>query len=251
MANNSIKKDQNRQKELAYMRKIKQTMQPKSTEERQKEIAAEAVAATQTTGNKVANFFYYYKVRIILIAVLVLIAIVVGASFLNRPTYDSRILTVFSADSIEAEKYSNAIAQYGFDLDNNGTIELQMMEVCLSDGQDGNTEASQRASLVAYMQLKDVNLYLLDSNIYEELMGQAPEAFVDLSALYPDNPNIDGRRYLIKGTQLEQEIGVEHLPNEFAFVMRTKDHAGKDEANYDASIKLLENIIKNTKTVTE
>ena len=76
MAGNSMKKEQNRQKELAYMRKVKQTMQPKSDAEREREKQVEQQAHPQSTGEKVSNFLYYYKVRILLILVAVAVGMV-------------------------------------------------------------------------------------------------------------------------------------------------------------------------------
>ncbi len=254
MANNSVKREQNRQKELAYIRKVKQTMQPKSTEERQKEIAAEQAAskAKRTgAGAAVSNFFYYYKWRIVIITLFALIAVIVVISLLNRPSYDTQVLTVFSADAIESEKYADLISKYGYDLDRNGEVQTQLIEICLSENQTGMAETTQRPAMVAYMQLKNVNLYLLDDSIYQELMGVNADAFVDLSALYPDNPNVDGRRFLIEGSEIEKELGLEKLPNKFAFVIRSEDHAQDAKESYEASMNILRNMIENTKTATE
>ena len=254
MANNSVKKDQNRQKELAYIRKVKQTMQPKSTEERQREIEAEQKERKEKrsgVGSAISNFFYYYKWRIILITLLGLIVIIVGVNLLNKPTYDIQVLTVFSADTIESEKYSDLISNYGYDLDHNGKVQTQLLEICLSENQTGTISSTQRPAMIAYMQLKNINLYLLDNSIYEEMIGVEDDVFVDLSALYPDNPNVDGCRFIIEGSKLEKELGVENLPNKFAFVIRTEEHAGDDKESYEASMNTLRNMIENNKTTAE
>jgi hypothetical protein len=250
VANDSVKREQNRQKELAYIRKVKQTMQPKSTEERQKELAAEQTAtkAKHTGfGSAVSNFFYYNKWKVLLITLFGLIAVILVVNLLNKPTYDTQVLTIFSTDAIESEKYADLISKYGYDLDHNGKVETQLIEVCLSE----MTETVQRPAMIAYMQLKNVNLYLLDNKIYQELMGVNADAFVDLSALYPDNPNVDGRRFIVEGSEIEKELGVEKLPNKFAFVIRSEDHAQDAKESYQASMKILQNMIENTKTTEE
>ncbi len=252
MANNSVKRDQNRQKELAYIRKVKQTMQPKSTEERNREIAAEQAANPRTIGSRIADFFYLYKWRVVLIVLFSGIAIFLLVNYLTtRPVYDTRILAAYSLSSLNLDQYSEAMSKYGYDFDKNGVVEIDFMDVCLSEDQPGNVEIAERSSLAAYLQLKDVNLYLLDDSTYQELMGVSEEAFVNLSELYPDNPNVDGRRFLIEGSQLEDELGADKLPDQIALVIRTEEHAGNNQESYDISMKLLQNIIENKKTQTD
>ena len=83
-----------------------------------------------------------------------LIVIIVGVNLLNKPTYDMQVLTVFSADTIESEKYSDLISNYGYDLDHNGKVQTQLIEICLSENQTGTISSTQRPAMIAYMQLK-------------------------------------------------------------------------------------------------
>lgn len=248
MANNSIKRDQNRQKELAYIRKVKQTMQPKSTEERQKEIAAEQADHVRTAGSKVSDFLYYYKWRIVLIVLFSLIAVILVVNLLSMPSYDTQLLAIYSADVLDTEKYREAISEYGYDLDGNGAVELELVDICLSENQAGNMAIAQRSSMAANLQRKEINLYLVDDSVYQELMGVSEESFVDLSSLYPDHPNIDGRRFLIQDSQLEKDLGLDQQPGRLGFIIRTRDHAGNAEDSYNTSMKILQNMIEGTKT---
>ena len=87
---------------------------------------------------------------------------------------------------------------------------------------------------------------------YQELIDEEPEMFVGLSALFPDNPNVDGQRYFIDGTQFAQDVGEENIPSErMALVLRSEDRVGADEENnpdYDNALAVLANIINGEKT---
>ena len=248
MAGNSMKKEQNRQKELAYMRKVKQTMQPKSDAEREREKQVEQQAHPQSTGDKVSNFLYYYKVRILLILVAVAVGIGLIVNFINQPRYDTKILAVYYADSLQTESYINAVEQYGLDSDENGEVNVDIITVSLSNSSD----STARPKMVTYLNDTSVYLYLLGEEAYEELIDEEPEMFVDLSALFPDNPNVDGQRYFIDGTQFAQDVGEENIPSErMALVLRSEDRVGADEENnpdYDNALAVLTNIINGEKT---
>lgn len=245
----NLKKDQNRKKELAYMRMVKQTMQPKSDDERQKELAAEQAARPQTTGAKTSNFLYYYKWRIFVIALAV-----IGGAFLifnlaTKPKFDMNILTLYASGVIDKEALTGKLAQYGIDTDKNGQVILDIVDVDLGD--TGNS--TQRPKMISYINDSGTLLYLVDEGSYQELVGQEPDMFVDLSKLFPDSPNVDGQRLLLGGTQVGEEIGVKNMPGNFAFVLRTEDHAGKsagDKERYQTALDMLENVINGTKTAS-
>lgn len=248
MAGNSIKKEQNRQKELAYMRKVKQTMQPKSDAEREREKQMEQQVHPQSTGEKVSNFLYYYKVRLFLILVAVIVGIILIMNFINQPKYDTKILAVYYADSLQAEPYMDAIEQYGIDSDGNGEVSADLISVSLSNSAD----STARPKMVTYLNDTSVYLYLLGNEAYEEMIDEEPEMFVDLSSLFPDDPNVDGQRYFIKGTQFGQDVGEQNIPSEqMALVLRSEDRVGADKDNnpdYDNALTVLTNIIKGEKT---
>lgn len=244
---NSIKKEQNRQKELAYMRKVKQTMQPKSDEERQRERAAE-IAALPRKG-RVSNFFYHYKVQFILAVVLLAIAAVLIGSILNQPKHDLKIMAAYTTGYVDVDKYSEVLSAYGYDLDGNGEVKYNFISAQIYED-----DTTSRPQMMANMQMGDLTLFLFDDAIYEELIGVNEEAFTDLSELFPDHPNVDGRRFFIKGTQLEEELGAAGMPDNLALVLRVESHAGDSAENqekYETSLNILKNIVNDTKTETD
>ena len=246
MAINDFRKEQNKKRELAYMRMVKQTMLPKSTEERERERAAEQeeLEKSQTTGKKIGNFFYHNKIRIIVIVIAAVIVGILLYSLLSRPKYDMKLMMAYTAQMQEPEPYQQAFCKYIEDLDGNGEVAVEFLNVCLDPDQMGDSQIAQRASMTAYLQLGDVNLYLLDASMYEELVGQFEDCFVDLSELYPDVPQVDGKRFLLEGSALEKDLNVEVLPSEFCLVLRTEVHAGNKKESYEQSKQLLDRIIR-------
>ena len=125
---------------------------------------------------------------------------------------------------------------------------MDIITVSLSNSSD----STARPKMVTYLNDTSVYLYLLGEEAYEELIDEEPEMFVDLSALFPDNPNVDGQRYFIDGTQFAQDVGEENIPSErMALVLRSEDRVGADEENnpdYDNALAVLTNIINGEKT---
>ena len=247
MANNSIKRDQNRQKELAYMRMIKQTMKPKSTEERQREIAAEEAAKKVTVESKISNFFYYYRKLIIVIVIVAIVGGILLASLLGRPSYDLRVLAAYSGGSLDDAKYSTVISEYAEDLNGNGEALVGVLKVCIDKNQDASSLMAERAAFTANLQLEDVCLYLVDEGVYNELIAVNENAFLDLSELYPDHPNVEGNRFFIKGSSLEKELSGAGIPMNLAIVVRDWERYGITSPTYEENIRLLDAIVNNTK----
>ncbi|PWL71563.1 MAG: hypothetical protein DBY25_05575 [Clostridiales bacterium] len=243
----SIKKDQNRQRELAYIRQVKQTMKPKSDEERQREIAAEQAQHVQTTGEKVTNFLYYYKWRILLGIAVLIAGVFLLVNLIQKPKYDIKILTLYSSSEVNMEQLAGALNEYVVDLDGNGQSSAEIIGVSLGNSSD----TTSRPKMISYINDANTMIYLVDEGIYEELVGQEPDMFMDLSELFPGNPNVDGQRYFLKGTVLEETIGAKNIPEELAFVIRTENHAGSHPENYDHAVELLTNVVNGVKTTDE
>ena len=248
MANNSVKRDQNRQKELAYMRMIKQTMKPKSTEERQREIAAEEAAKTVTVENKISNFFYYYRKWIIVIALILIVGGIVLVNLFSRPSHDLRVMTAYSSGSLDDVKYGAVISEYAEDLNSDGNVSVGILSVCIDESQEGNTLMSERASFTANLQLEDVCLYFLDDGVYNELISVKEDAFIDLSEIYPNNPNVEGDRFFIKGSPLEKELSEAGIPMGLSIVVRDWGALGVHSSTYDDSLELLYRLVTGDKT---
>ena len=246
MTSKEYRKEQNRRRELAYMRMVKQTMQPKSTEERQRELAAaeEERAEKQTAKKRTENFFYYHKTRFIVAAIVLVVVGILTASLLAKPRYDAQVMLAYTAALQDNDVYGKALSPYTEDLDGNGTPAVNILNVCLDQNQIGDAQITQRASMSAYLQLGDVNLYLLDAAMYEELVGQFPQCFIDLEERYPGQEGVDGKRFLVKGTALEAALGAEGLPTELCVVFRTEEHAGNKTEAYQHGLEMLDRIVR-------
>jgi len=229
------------------MRMIKQTMKPKSTEERQREIAAEQAAKKVTVESKISNFFYYYRKWILVIALILVIGAIILSSFLGRPSYDLRVMAAYSGGTLDDAKYSTVISEYADDLNGDGNTSVGVLSVCLDQDQEGNTLMSERAAFTANLQLEDICLYLLDDGVYNELISVKEDAFLDLSEIYPNNPNVKGDRFFIKGSPLEKELSGAGIPMGLSIVVRDWGALDVHSPTYDDSLELLYRLVTGDK----
>ena len=105
--------------------------------------------------------------------------------------------------------------------------------------------------MISYINDANTMIYLVDEGFTKSLSASEPDMFMDLSELFPGNPNVDGQRYFLKGTVLEETIGAKNIPEELAFVIRTENHAGSHPENYDHAVELLTNVVNGVKTTDE
>ena len=184
-----------------------------------------------------SNFWYYHKKKLFLI-VPILILLSVAAfqmvSELLRP--DMRVVAVLSEDSIDADRYREALHSF---LDYNGSgyhkFSLTFDVYRLNPDDDEAKFESDRAAVAECMQRKDATCcFLVDEKAYEELENIGKDCFLDLSKTYPNNLNVEGTRYFVKGSAFEKALDGAEIPDGLAFMMRADNkHGNTPHGSYD------------------
>ncbi len=180
--------------------------------------------------NKAANFWYHYKWILIFGCFFTAVVLFLVISTVTRKKGDIRILS-FSSDAKIAQTltykvndFENAFTLYTDNFDNNKYTKVDVYNINLNDKQDYNYYYTAQTKLYSEVSLGVAQIFVADRNVLKSILGsQTPdEAFEDLSALYPDNPNIvDKFYYKIKDTPFSKAANfLETCPDDLYIVIR-------------------------------
>ncbi len=159
-----------------------------------------------TMGQKIANFFYHYKIAVIIGTFLVVVGTILMVDLVRRPKYDSKVVT-FSYDSVYSA-YSQQIANYFEtlydDVNGNGKIEIANIDCCFAeaDHQTKNaalsrlhsTISAEADALIFIMDEESIKHFdNLDTNIFDEAeIVMLPESFY--TAIDPSEDAVFGAK---------------------------------------------------------
>lgn len=218
-------------------------------------------------GKKIANFFYHYKIHIVLITFFAAVTIFLTYSLITREQGDVRVL-VFAENPdttasvfFKINDFETAFEQYTPNFDENGYTHVEVFPINMNPQQDSNYYMSNQAKLFGELKSGIAQLYAADRSSLELITGDQEEsqAFVDLSALYPDDPNVvDSYYYKVKGTSFADALMyMEGCPEDLYIAIRSSDFKGinpyNDEMaeNHRRALEVFDNIINDRKITTE
>lgn len=218
-------------------------------------------------GKKVANFFYLYKIQIVLITFFAALAVFLTYSLLSREQADMRVLVFAESPDTTAtlfyriNDFENALEQYTPNYDENGYTHVEVFSMNLNPQQDTNYYMANQAKLFGELKSGVAQLYIADRSSLETIIGEQKEsqAFVDLSALYPDDPNVtDNYYYKVKGSTFADALMyLESCPEDLYIVLRSSDFQGvspyddKMEENNRRALEVFDNIVNDRKVTAE
>ncbi len=155
---------------------------------------------------KVENFFYHYKWHVIVGIFFAAVVIFLAVNLLTKKNGDIRVLVV-TKDSVNSaqiqyktEELRSAFELYCRDYDKSGYIYVDVYTIDLSESTDPQYSLAQITKVMSEAMFGEAQLYLVDKLGAAALCEDNEEVFVDLEALYPDCPYINGRYLQIKGS---------------------------------------------------
>lgn len=214
--------------------------------------------------NKVANFFYHYKWHVIIITFFVALAAFLVITTVLKEKGDIRVLGFSKDPDISSSLYYKsrdlelALEQFTPDFDNNGYTHVEFFYMNLNEEQDINYYYVNQSKLFSEVGTGVAQIYIADRELLLDIMGNQTEAesFVDLSRLYPDDPNVvDKYYYRVKGSSLaDAAMYVESCPEDMFIAVRSESFSSynqTDEAetaeNHSRAIEVMDNIVKGIK----
>ena len=218
-------------------------------------------------GKKIANFFYHYKIHVILITFFAAVAFFLIYTTVTKEQGDIRVLVFAENPDTTAtifykiNDFEIAFEQYTPNFDENGYTHVEIFSMNMNPQQDSNYYMANQAKLFGELKSGTAQLYVADRSYLETIIGEQDEsqAYVDLSDLYPDDPNIeDSYYYKVKGSAFaDAAMYIEGCPDDLYMVIRSSDFKGvtpyDDEMaeNHRRALEVFDNIVNDRKTAME
>lgn len=213
---------------------------------------------------KLLNFLYHYKLVIIVVVFLAGVFAFMMYDTLSKEKADLRIMLVATTDEINSTLYLKtndielAVEKYCPDFDNSGYVHVETYYVDLTEGGDPNYYFSNQAKLYGEISTGTAHIFMGNKDMFQGIIGDADpaEMFVNLGELYPDNENIDGIYYKIKGTEFAKACKwIESCPDDLYICVRSvfdgmTSNQEKMLENHEKSLEVLDNIINDSKQNT-
>lgn len=207
---------------------------------------------------KVSNFFYHYKWHVV---VAVFFVVVIGFfvyDLVKKEQGDIRVLVVTKESELakqvnyKTKDFELAFEKYCPDFDDSGYVHVDTYNIDLSDNIQQDYMLASVTKLTGEISYGEAQMYIMDTPALESIITEGDTSgFVNLEELYPDNPQIDGVFYKLKGSDFAYMANyVEACPEDlFIVVRRTTDvTANKEraEAAQKKAMEVLDNIISGT-----
>ena len=228
-------------KELIELKKAKQSLadteQFKKTEEK--------AVIPMTFKQKWDNYWYHYKFVTFLVAFVVITLSLFAKDMIFKPKYDLT-LNVASKYSFSAvnDDINETVAEFVDDYDKNGKISVLVTEMQTNyDGTSANpvVAATGEQKILAILNAGADAVFIFDDMTYNALIGSNNDEsiFCDFSAIFPDNPLVQGDKILIKETEFGKKLRMNTVKNEIYLCVRKfggtfKENEKNIEQQHDA-----------------
>lgn len=209
-----------------------------------------------TFWEKIKNFVYHNKWWLGITTFFVLIAAFLVYDTLTTTKSDINIMLL--CDDTELYTHYQDIGKYfdslTEDYNNDGENYANVLYIPISDDENANTKSlspydSNLTKLSSEFQMGETMFVIADKKSADLIIPD--ETLINLEELYPDNPNIKGYGFYLKGTDFASEIGYEEndIPDDLYIGVRKVDKnlssAKKTKENYDHALIMLENVIND------
>lgn len=202
-----------KEKRESYEKKLleekKELMRLKQGITEESEIIHEEAEETpkQTLIQKIKSFFYLNKWWLGLGTFFTLLAGFLIYDFATKPRPDMVILMICNnptvGNSVYLEDYFENFAE---DSNGNGKVLVSVYYIAYTDDEYTNYMNGTTNKLTTYLANADSVMIIGDEKLSQVL--DPKESLVDLSELYPDNPNVEDYYFYLKDTDFAKHIGV-------------------------------------------
>ncbi len=195
-----------------------------------------------TAGERVSNFFYHYKVPVILVTIAVLFVALCLYLFFSSERYDMEIVlytsTTYDSEEIaEVTQQLESISQ-GMKEDG-GNLSISFNEID-SDSSQTDINAAYQTQLILTFYLDSSFLYLCSQETYDSLSSNSDITLADLSSL-GNSENLEQNRYRVNDNPLFASISEDGDLYLVACDVSMVDQDNLDD--YQQALDLLQRII--------
>lgn len=160
-----------------------------------------------TFWQKVKNFFYHNKWWLGMATVLVLIAGFLIYDLASKERPDLVVMVLAQNDELGyGEHLTDYITQFTEDFNNNGEILASVYYIPYTENINTNYANGIDTKLTVELQSAD-SMIIIGGDEITEIMSPE-DTLVDLEELFPDNPNVDGYKFYLKGSAFAEKLGI-------------------------------------------
>lgn len=152
---------------------------------------SEEAVMPMTIRQKIANFFYHYKLAVIIGSFLAVVFIILMVDLIQRPDYDSKVV-VFSYDSSYSafnQQIADYFEQYYTDVNGNGKVQIASIDCSYDKREEGEGKNSKLTQLHSMVSVEaDALIYLMDEESIKHFDNLETELFkMENAVMLPDS----------------------------------------------------------------
>lgn len=205
----------------------------------------------QTFGQRIGSFFYLNKWWLGIACVLVFIGGLLIYDFASRPRPDMIVLMIGMNQELgEQSQLQDYLSQFTPDNNNNGKQFASLYYIPYTGNEKEDFVNSVPQKLTAELQNSDSVIIIGNKDIGSAITVE--DVLVDLSELYPDNPHVDKYKFMLKGTDFAEKVGVDKSvvsDDWFIAIRKPQDLVYSKKENmqktYDKDFPVFEAIIRD------
>lgn len=202
-------------------------------------------------GKKIANFFYHNKWWLGIAAVFVFIAGVLAYNLMTKPKPDVIVLVICGSDTIgNAPKLEEYISSMSEDFNGNGKTLASVYFIQRTDNSAGDYANGSDTKLTTEMNSAE-SVIVIGNSEFLKLIDPEND-LIDLSEMFPDNPNIRSGRFYLKRTNFAERAGIDEsdVPYDLFIALRKPKnllYSSKEEMEktIEKDLPVLEKIIND------
>ena len=200
---------------------------------------------------KIGNFFYHSKWWLGMGIVMALFVFILITSLINKPRPDMTVLFIAENQTLcEESNLNKYIESFCEDNNKNGEILVSLYYIPYTDNPQKNYANGVDTKLTAELQSADSVIVFGNDKI--ESVLNPDDVFVDLSEIYPDNPNVKGYKFMLENTDIAEKAGVEkkYIKDGIFLAIRKPrklmySSADKMQETYDRDFQVFDDIIND------
>lgn len=206
--------------------------------------------AMTTFKQKFENFWYHYKVHVIVGILLVAMGTHLFISIFFKPKFDAT-LNIISSSSFEGSSifFLEHIEEILPDYDKDGRVTMEVNPIQVGGGEQsplaGDALSAQQAKFFATTSDNKLFLYLLDDTGYKSAVDIGM-SFKDLSEF--NSPNIKGDKYYLNETKLSELFSLDDTLNDmYLCIVDFEKYTSKSNSSqkiYDRNYDFLKRMIE-------
>lgn len=255
------KREEERRKQLEKDRIELMKLKSGVIEESETIKEEEKVERVLTTKEKIANFFYHYKIPVIVCSIM---AVALGYIIYDTVSRDKPDLYVLSTCNngldYRTEELQDYFEQFCPDLNGDGTVYVQV--ITAPDTDDYQMKNTNQTKIMAQLQMDQTIIVLTcddnynlkaeidDNGHYAEGTYMFADVLADLTTVFPENESVDVKGYHLDGESFKEALDWEEMPDNIIMSLRAPVkplHGDLEtmEENFEIALDLMKKVMED------